>query len=275
MISPAMNSSPASVTAATTGSPPREREPGERGVVDLDRPGAVALRLEPHRRARRRPPSATARHCITACASGLTSAPSSTGRPSRCAGPPTATARSRRRRAARTATVAIAGDRAQRAGGDRVEQPAQRRRAERLEADLAGTAGRASAAASARVLGQRQHRRLLQQHVAPGGAGRPGRSAGGCAAACRSPPRRAARSASSSRWSVKTGTPCGSGAIGVDRRRIGDADQRSATGRVQRARSAAGASGRARWPRSAPTRGAVTVAAPARVRLDAVLGRAR
>ena len=71
-----------------------ETHPQRRGVVDLDRPGPVALQLDPRRPHRRARPaaSATARHCITACANGLASAPSSTGRPCSCAGRPTATA---------------------------------------------------------------------------------------------------------------------------------------------------------------------------------------
>ncbi len=81
------------------------------------------------------------------------------------------------------------------------------RRAERLEADLAGPAGLGHHVAERVVLGQVEHRRLLQQQVRPGGAAHPSRSAGGCAAGCRPPPRPAATRASSSRWSVKTGTP--------------------------------------------------------------------
>ena len=70
-------------------------------------------------------------------------------------------------------------------------QPGQRGRAERLEADLADRPVSATQPSSVVVLGQVEHRRLLQQHVRAGRAARRARSAGGCAAGCRRRPRRA------------------------------------------------------------------------------------
>ena len=139
-------------------------------------------------------------------------------------------------------------------------------RAERLEAHLARPARSRRATPAPRCSASVRTGGFSSSTSHPAREGVQGDRRGGCAAACRSRRHRAARSRSIARWSVKSGTSCGTGAIG--RRPAPDPRRRPSAARRSRAaaRGAAGASGRARWPRSAPTRGGGHGAAPARVR---------